>query len=63
MALQLIRGTIDEVKQVVHIDWILPRYLSQSHIKVMVNKLGAWDDKMDQVIKMVENGAEELIVS
>lgn len=28
MALNLIRGTIDEVRQVVHVDWILPRYLN-----------------------------------
>jgi len=29
MSLVLIKGTIDEVDQVVHINWVLPRYLSK----------------------------------
>jgi len=32
MSLELIKGTIDEVEQVVHVDWSQPRYLSKSHL-------------------------------
>lgn len=32
MSLELIKGTIDEVNKVVHIDWSQPRYLSKSHL-------------------------------
>ena len=32
MSLGLIRGTIDEVEQLVHVDWSLPRYLSKNHL-------------------------------
>ena len=28
MSLELIKGTIDQVEEKVHVDWILPRYLS-----------------------------------
>jgi len=39
MSLELVKGQIDEVDQLVHIDWILPRYLSRAHIEIMVNKI------------------------
>lgn len=61
MSLELIKGNIDEVDEVVHIDWILPRYLSRNHIEIMVRKLGDWESKMGEIIKMVENQSEELI--
>ena len=32
MSLDLIKGTINEVDQVVHVDWCQPRYLSKSHL-------------------------------
>ena len=32
MSLGLVKGTIDEVDQVVHVDWMMPRYLSMSHL-------------------------------
>ena len=32
MSLDLVRGTIDEVDQVVHVDWIMPRYLDKNHL-------------------------------
>jgi 26S proteasome regulatory subunit N9 len=39
LSLQLIRGNIDEVDEVIHVDWILPRYLSKSHLEIMSRKL------------------------
>lgn len=61
MSLELVKGTIDEVEQVAHINWILPRYLSQTHLSIMVHKLRDWDDKLENVIRLTENGAEELL--
>jgi 26S proteasome regulatory subunit N9 len=63
MSLDLIRGTIDEVSQVVHIDWCQPRYLSKSHLKIMVTKMDGWYQKLDQTITLVENNSHELINS
>jgi 26S proteasome regulatory subunit N9 len=61
MSLELIKGTIDEVEEVVHVDWILPRYLSKDHLTIMVNKLGEWSDKMENVIRLVEDSSHELL--
>lgn len=61
MSLQLIKGNIDEVGQVVHVDWILPRYLAKGHLEIMVRKLYEWEAKMDNVIKLVEGQSDELL--
>jgi 26S proteasome regulatory subunit N9 len=63
MSLDLIKGTIDEVAQVVHIDWCQPRYLSKSHLQIMSKKMDNWEQKLDHVIRMVENNSVELIQS
>jgi len=54
MSLDLVKGSIDEVEELVHVNWILPRYLSRSHLEIMVRKLEAWETKMDQIIKQIE---------
>ncbi len=61
MSLELVKGSIDEVDELVHINWILPRYLSRNHLEIMVRKLDGWGAKMEEVIKQVEGQAEELI--
>jgi 26S proteasome regulatory subunit N9 len=61
MSLGLIRGMIDEVDRVVHIDWAQPRYLNKEHLKTMHKKMEEWELKMDNVIRLVENGSQELI--
>ena len=47
MSLEFVRGSIDEIDQVVQIDWIMPRYLSMNHLQVLVDRLDEWDLKMD----------------
>ena len=61
MSLELVRGSIDEVDQTVQITWIMPRYLSMDHLKVLVSRLDDWEVKMDNIIRTVENGADELL--
>ena len=63
MSLDLIRGTINEVTQVVHVDWCLPRYLSKNHLTIMASKINNWQEKLDQTIRLVENNSTELTVS
>ena len=63
MSLNLIKGTIDEVAQVVHIDWCLPRYLNKGHLEIMCNKMRDWETKLDNSIRMVEAQAHELVNS
>ncbi len=61
LALQLIKGNIDEVEEVIHVDWMLPRYLSKQHLEIMVRKLQDWEEKMDHVVKLVEGQSQELL--
>lgn len=61
MSLGLIRGTIDEVAQVVHVDWCQPRYLNKNHLQIMSNKINDWQGKLEETIKLVENNSQELI--
>ena len=61
MSLELVRGSIDEVDMTVQIDWIMPRYLSVDHLKVLVNKMEDWEAKMENIIRVVENGSDELV--
>lgn len=57
MSLDLIRGTINEVDQVVHVDWCQPRYLNKGHLQIMSNKIQAWRDKIEQTVRLVENNS------
>jgi 26S proteasome regulatory subunit N9 len=63
MSLDLIKGTINEVQQVVHVEWCQPRYLSKNHLKIMAQKMVDWEAKLDNVIRLCENNAQELIMS
>lgn len=47
MSLNLIKGTIDEVAQLVHVEWCQPRYLSKHHLQIMSGKIGQWNDKLE----------------
>lgn len=60
MSLGLVKGTIDEVEQVVHVDWMMPRYLSKAHLEIMARKLRDWENKVEGVVKQMEQGSEEL---
>ena len=61
MSLELVKGLIDEVDELVHITWILPRYLSINHLKIMSGKLGEWDGKCETAIRLMEEGSNEYL--
>ena len=61
MSLELVKGAIDEVDQTVEIEWIMPRYLSSEHLKILVDRIGEWEEKVDNVVRLVEDGSVELL--
>lgn len=58
MSLKIVRGMIDEVEEVAHIDWIIPRYLNMGHLSIMSNKLRDWENKMEEVIRVCEDSQQ-----
>ena len=63
MSLNLIKGTINEVDQQVHVDWCLPRYLNKGHLEIMASKMKDWESKLDDVIRLAENNSQELVLN
>ena len=63
MSLSLIKGTIDQVDKIVHIDWIQPRYLTKDHMRIMAERLTNWEKTTETVIKVVESQSHELLAS
>ena len=61
MSLDLVRGSIDEVDKTVTITWVMPRYLNMDHLKVLEGRLVDWGQKMDDIINIVQDGANELL--
>lgn len=61
MSLDLVRGSIDEHTQCVEISWIQPRYLNKDHLRVLVEKMKAWENKVEQMVFQIEGQAEELL--
>ena len=48
MSLKLIKGTIDEVEQVVRVTWVIPRILDTKRLEVMSGKLDDWANVVTQ---------------
>jgi len=54
MALDLVKGTIDELEQIVRVSWVVPRVLDNSRIGIMRNKINDWNDTLISLIKSIE---------
>ncbi|KAJ1675771.1 26S proteasome regulatory subunit [Spiromyces aspiralis] len=62
LALGLIRGTIDEVAQVVTIDWVQPRHLGRDDVRAVIDKLQQWQDTLDDMASNLRETAPSLFV-
>ena len=60
LSLGLIKGTIDEVDQQIAITWIQPKVLDHEQIKVVVNQLNDWSDRVKRTLVTVEDQSLEL---
>jgi 26S proteasome regulatory subunit N9 len=61
MALELIRGEIDEVSGVVKISWLQPRVLDHERLELLQKRLGLWRGTISNVLNHLESEAKELI--
>lgn len=56
----LIRGTIDEVSQVLEASWVEPRVLDTPQIKSMVERLDTWRSSVSETLRFIENQTPEM---
>ena len=63
LCLNLIRGSIDEVDQLVHITWVQPRVLDHEQTQALLGRLGAWCDRVQQVSTFIQHQSPELFAS
>lgn len=62
LSIGLVKGSIDEVNQVVHISWVQPRVLDHKQIGNMKERLSEWCEKTKNTTYMVEDQVPELLV-
>jgi hypothetical protein len=61
-ALGLIRGTIDQVQEVVSIQWIQPRVLSIEQVQKMKDRMNTWTNEIKSKFSCLTNQTEEITV-
>jgi 26S proteasome regulatory subunit N9 len=61
LSLGLIRGNIDEVDQVVKVEWIQPRYLDMNQLIKTKGKLLHWQTKVQKMSKLLNNLTPEIL--
>lgn len=59
-SLGLIKGSIDQVSETLHVSWVQPRVLDREQIGQLAQRLKAWTDKLQTVEQRI---APELLVS
>lgn len=61
LSLELVKGTIDEVDQMVHLTWVQPRVLDKQQIISLRGKLDDWCRNVQNMEKLMEQKAQEII--
>ena len=62
LSVGLIKGEIDEVSQVVSIDWVIPRVLNLQQIETLKGKIDGWRDHVNKTLNVLEDNTQELLV-
>ncbi|POY72842.1 hypothetical protein BMF94_4097 [Rhodotorula taiwanensis] len=62
LALNLIRGTIDQPSSVASISWVQPRVLDRDQISGLKDRLSGWSDKVGAMGEFVRSEGRELFV-
>lgn len=62
LSLDLVRGVIDQIDQVVNFTWVQPRVLNIEQTKAMKSDLQEWTDTVQKTLLFLENETPELLV-
>ncbi|KXJ90645.1 hypothetical protein Micbo1qcDRAFT_135870 [Microdochium bolleyi] len=60
LSLGLVRGTIDEVDEVVNFTWVQPRVLDMSQIASMSQRLGEWGENVNKLGNWIEATGQDI---
>ncbi len=60
LSLGLLRGTIDQVDEVAHINWVQPKVLDMKQIDNMRQRLKDWDSSVNQLGNWIENVGQDV---
>lgn len=60
LSLDLLRGTIDQVDQVAHINWVQPKVLDMQQIDNMRQRLKDWDNSVNQLGNWIEGVGQDV---
>lgn len=59
MSLELIRGEIDEVEQLITVSWVQPRVLTSAQVANMAGLLQTWKGQVSTTLRFLEAEAPE----
>ncbi|KAL7619953.1 26S proteasome regulatory subunit [Parahypoxylon ruwenzoriense] len=60
LSLGLVRGTIDEVDEVVNFTWVQPRVLDMAQIASMSRRLGEWGENVNKLGNWIEATGQDI---
>ncbi|KAK3384795.1 hypothetical protein B0H63DRAFT_559523 [Podospora didyma] len=60
LSLGLLRGTIDQVDEVAHINWVQPKVLDMAQIENMRQRLKDWDSSVNQLGNWIETKGQDV---
>jgi len=62
LSLGLIKGSIDQVDQRVHVTWVQPRVLDLAQIASMKTKMDSWAEDVSKIEHLVETKAADILI-
>ncbi|KAK0750456.1 hypothetical protein B0T18DRAFT_322988 [Schizothecium vesticola] len=60
LSLGLLRGTIDQVDEVAHINWVQPKVLDMKQIESMRQRLLEWDSSVNKLGNWIEKAGQDV---
>jgi len=60
MSNNLVKGTIDQVDQIVSITWVMPRVLDAAQLAQMSEKLQKWNSSVNETLNFITDQTPEL---
>jgi len=60
LSLGLLRGTIDQVDEIAHINWVQPKVLDMTQIENMRQRLLDWDSSVNQLGNWIEKAGQDV---